>query len=96
MRPFQEAVNRWLTVPGIKHRLAWNLVAEVGHTVEVFPSVADLVSWAGVCPGNNPTGGKRRAAPRARVIPGCGEGCVRAHGQLPKARGLICRRSSGA
>lgn len=61
MRPFQSAVNRWLTVPGIKHRLAWTLVAEIGPTVEAFPSAADLVSWAGVCPGNNQTGGKRKS-----------------------------------
>ena len=61
MRPFQEAVNRWLTVPGIKHRLAWTLVAEVGPTVEAFPSAADIVSWAGICPGNNQTAGKRKS-----------------------------------
>ena len=61
MRPFQEAVNRWLTVPGIKHRLAWTLVAEVGPTVEAFPSAADMVSWAGICPGNNQTAGKRKS-----------------------------------
>lgn len=61
MRPFQSAVNRWLTVPGIKHRLAWTLVAEIGPTVEAFPSAADLVSWAGICPGNNQTGGKRKS-----------------------------------
>jgi transposase len=54
MRPFQEAVNRWLTVPGIKHRLAWTLVAEVGPTVDAFPSAADIVSWAGVCPRQQP------------------------------------------
>ena len=61
MRPFQNAVNRWLTVPGIKHRLAWRLVAEVGPTVEAFPSAADIVSWAGICPGNNQTAGKRKS-----------------------------------
>ncbi len=61
MRPFQEAVNRWLTVPGIKHRLAWTLVAEVGPTVQAFPSAADIVSWAGICPGNNQTAGKRKS-----------------------------------
>lgn len=61
MRPFQDAVDRWLTVPGVKHRLAWTLVAEVGPTVEAFPSAADLVSWAGVCPGNNQTAGKRKS-----------------------------------
>lgn len=61
MRPFQNAVNTWLTVPGIKHRLAWTLVAEVGPTVEAFPTAADLVSWAGICPGNNKTAGKRKS-----------------------------------
>jgi len=61
MRPFQSAVDRWVTVPGIKHRLAWTLVAEVGPTVEAFSSAADIVSWAGVCPGNNQTGGKRKS-----------------------------------
>jgi transposase len=70
MRPFQEAVNRWLTVPGIKHRLAWTLVAEVGPTVEAFPSAADLVSWAGVCPGNNQTGGKRKSGTTRAGNPG--------------------------
>ena len=59
MRPFQSAVNTWLTVPGIKHRLAWTLVAEVGPTVEAVPSAADIVTWGGVCPGNN----------HARVLP---------------------------
>jgi transposase len=61
MRPFQKSVDTWLTVPGIKHRLAWTLVAEVGPTVEAFPSAADMVSWAGVCPGNNKTAGKRKS-----------------------------------
>jgi transposase len=60
MRPFQSAVERWVTVPGIKHRLAWTLVAEVGPTVEASPSAADIVSWTGVCPGNHQTGGKRK------------------------------------
>jgi transposase len=61
MQPYQKAVDAWMTVPGIKQRLAWNLVAEVGPTVEAFPSAADLVSWAGICPGNNETAGKRKS-----------------------------------
>ena len=61
MRPYQKAVDAWMTVPGVKQRLAWNLVAEVGPTVEAFPSAADLVSWAGICPGNNETAGKRKS-----------------------------------
>jgi transposase len=61
MRPFQKSVDAWLTVPGVKHRIAWTLVAEVGPTVESFPSAADMVSWAGVCPGNNKSAGKRKS-----------------------------------
>ena len=61
MHPYQKAVDAWMTVPGVKQRLAWNLVAEVGPTVDAFPSAADLVSWAGICPGNNETAGKRKS-----------------------------------
>jgi transposase len=61
MRPYQKAVDAWMTVPGVKQRLAWNLVAEVGPTVDAFPSAADLVSWAGICPGNKETAGKRKS-----------------------------------
>ena len=61
MRPYQKAVEAWMTVPGVKQRLAWNLVAEVGPTVDAFPSAANLVSWAGICPGNNETAGKRKS-----------------------------------
>ena len=50
-----------MTVPGVKQRLAWNRAAEVGPTVDAFPSAADLVSWAGICPGNNETAGKRKS-----------------------------------
>lgn len=61
VRPFQKAVDTWLSVPGIKQRLAWNLVAEVGPTVDAFASAADLLSWAGICPGNDQSAGKRKS-----------------------------------
>ena len=61
MRPFQKAVDAWMTVPGIKPRLAWVLVAAIGPTLEAFPSAANIVSWAGICPGNNETAGKRKS-----------------------------------
>ena len=96
MRPLQEAVNRWLTVPGIKHRLAWTLVAEVGPTVEAFPSAADMVSWAGMCPSNNQTAGKRTSGTTRGGIPGCAEPCAKLLGPPPKAKGRTCRRSSAA
>ena len=61
MLPYQQTLERWLSVPGIKYRIAWTLVAEVGPAMDPFPSAADLVSWAGICPGNNETAGKRKS-----------------------------------
>lgn len=47
------------SVPGISERAAQVLVAEIGTDMSRFPSAAHLASWAGICPGNNQSGGKR-------------------------------------
>src|SRR5208283_183305 len=61
MRPFQKALCAWMSIPGIKHRVAWTLVAEIGPDLEAFPSPDDLASWVGVCPGNNESAGQRKS-----------------------------------
>ena len=48
------------TIPGIEQVSAAEIVAEVGPDVQAFPSAAHLSSWAGVCPGNDESAGKRR------------------------------------
>jgi transposase len=47
------------TVPGISQRAAHILVAELGTDLSRFPSAKHLASWAGMCPGNKESGGKR-------------------------------------
>jgi transposase len=54
-----DAVARWITVPGIERVAAWSLVAEIGSDMAAFPSAAHLASWAGLCPGNHESAGKR-------------------------------------
>jgi hypothetical protein len=48
-----DAVERWITVPGVERVAAWTLVAEIGPDMTAFPSAAHLASWAGLCPGNH-------------------------------------------
>lgn len=57
--PFERAVTRWKTIPGIDHVTACCLVAELGVNMDQFPSAQHLASWAGICPGHNESGGKR-------------------------------------
>lgn len=57
--PFEQAVALWESMPGVDHVTACNLVAEVGADMGQFPSGQHLASWAGLCPGNNESAGKR-------------------------------------
>ncbi|MGC1297256.1 MAG: IS110 family transposase [Alloacidobacterium sp.] len=54
-----DAVARWITVPGLERVAAWAFVAEIGFDMAPFPTAAHLASWAGVCPGNHESAGKR-------------------------------------
>jgi transposase len=59
MIPFEEAVTLWQSIPGVDRVTACNLVAELGVNMAQFPSAQHLASWAGLCPGNNESAGKR-------------------------------------
>ena len=57
--PFAEAVALAQTLPGVGETAASALIAEVGPDMSRFPTHKHLASWAGVCPGNKQSGGKR-------------------------------------
>lgn len=57
--PFGRARDRLDTITGVGKRAAETIIAEIGVDMTRFPTSAHLASWAGVCPGNNITGGKR-------------------------------------
>jgi transposase len=60
--PFAEAVERLTTIPGVEQRAAETVIAEIGPNMEQFPSADHLASWAGMCPGNNESAGKRKSS----------------------------------
>jgi transposase len=59
--PFAAAVELLCTIPGVERRAAEVLIAETGGDMTAFPTAKHLASWAGVCPGNNESAGKRRS-----------------------------------
>jgi transposase len=61
LRPFAAAVELLCTVVGIQSRGAQCILAEIGADMTRFPSARHLASWAGQCPGNDQSAGKRRS-----------------------------------
>jgi transposase len=61
LRPFERAVELLCTIPGVQARNAQVILAEIGTDMSVFPTSKHLASWAGQCPGNDRSAGKRRS-----------------------------------
>jgi len=61
MVPFQKESNLIQTIPGISEVNASAILAEIGVDMSQFPDEAHLSSWAGVCPGNNESAGKKKS-----------------------------------
>ncbi len=59
--PFAAAVELLCTIPGVQQRTAEAVLAEIGTDMSRFPSERHLASWAGQCPGNDRSAGKRRS-----------------------------------
>src|SRR3712207_7164532 len=59
--PFQAVLARVCTIPGVSVRTAIMLLAECGADMTVFRTPGHLASWAGICPGNNTSGGRSRS-----------------------------------
>lgn len=67
--PFEEAMEILQSIPGIQPTAAAAIVAEIGVDMSRFPSAKHLASWAGVCPGNRQSGGKRLSGATTRGNP---------------------------
>ena len=61
MAPFVAQIAALDSIPGVSRRIAEVLIAESGVDMTPFESAERLVSWAGMCPGNHASAGKRKS-----------------------------------
>jgi transposase len=60
LAPYQLSLALLMQIPGVDWVIAATIIAEIGVDMSVFLSAAHLAAWAGVCPGNHESAGKRR------------------------------------
>ncbi|SPE37272.1 hypothetical protein SBA3_2610004 [Candidatus Sulfopaludibacter sp. SbA3] len=56
---FEEPMQRLIPTPGVDRKTAWTIIAEIGVDLTTFADAKHLASWAGLCPGNRESAGKR-------------------------------------
>ena len=61
VEPFRTTVHLLTTIPGVDELSACVILAEIGRDMSRFPTAGHLISWAGLCPRNDESAGKRRS-----------------------------------
>lgn len=69
VRPFEAEIALLDTIPGVGRQGAEALLAEIGPDMSRFPSAHHLASWAGICPGNHESAGKRKSGKTRKGSP---------------------------
>jgi transposase len=69
LEPFRDAALRLTTIPGVSDIAAAVIIAEIGVDMARFPTAAHLISWAGLCPRNDESAGKRRSTKLRKGAP---------------------------
>lgn len=62
LEPYAAQLALLQAIPGVEFTSAAVIIAELGVDMTVFQSVSHLASWAGVCPGNHESAGKRKSS----------------------------------
>jgi transposase len=78
LRPFEQSLAYLDSIPGVGRRTAEMILAEIGFDMERFPTAGHLASWAGMCPGNNESAGRRKSGRTRKGSPWLREALVEA------------------
>ena len=87
LMPWKDRIVFLLTIPGIDRASVCAILAEVGADHDIFGSSERLAAWAGLCPGNSQSAGKRRVGRTRKgsktlraVLVECAHGAARTNG----------------
>jgi transposase len=69
LEPFRAAISLLTTIPGVSDLSARIILAEIGRDMGRFPTAGHLISWAGLCPKNDESAGKRRSTRMRKGAP---------------------------
>jgi transposase len=91
LEPFRAAVDRLVTIPGVSDVSASVVVSEIGFDMGRFATSAHLVSWAGLCPKNDESAGKRRSTTLKKGAPWLNTLLVQTAWYATRAKGTYLR-----
>jgi transposase len=91
LRPFRYAIELLKTMPGVQSVTAAVVLAEVGPDMHRFPTAGHLVSWAGLCPGQDESAGKKRSTRLRKGAPWLKSVMVQAAWGAVRTRGSYYR-----
>jgi len=103
VEPFRAAVEMLTTIPGVSSLAAEVMVSEIGIDMSRFKTEGHLISWAGLCPKNDESAGKRRSTRMKKGAPWlkttliqCAWAASRKKGSYLQAQFLRIRSRRGA
>jgi len=103
VEPFHTTVLLLTTIPGIDELSASVILAEIGRDMSRFPTAGHLISWAGLCPKNDESAGKRRSTRMRKGAPWlkttlvqCAQAAARKNGSYLQAQFHRLRARRGA
>ena len=94
--PFRQAVQLLRSIPGVSDLTAQVIVSEIGVDMGRFPTAGHLISWAGLCPRNDESAGKRRSTRLRKGAPWLKTTLVQSPGRPAERRSATCRPNSSA
>jgi transposase len=94
VEPFRQAITILSTIPGVSQLSAEVIAAEIGVDMGRFPTEGHLISWAGLCPKNDESAGKRRSTRMRKGAPWLKTTLIQCAWRRQAPRAAICKLSS--